>query len=138
MKIFLINHITKEQCKDTGMAMILICLLIEMFTHKHQYITLTLVILIVNMILPTIFKPLALVWFAFSRLLGTISSKILLTIIFFIIIIPVGIFRKLIGKDSMRIHQWKKQTTSVMKKRYHTFTSEDIETPYWESKKWIF
>ena len=124
------NNNIKEQSRDTGMAMVLICLLLEIYTHHQQLIVIATLLLIVNMIYPKMYKPFAIVWFGFSRILGTVTSKIVLTVIFFLLITPVGVFRKIIGIDSMQIKRWKKDTSSVFKKCDYCYKPEDIEKPY--------
>ncbi len=124
------NNNAKEQSIDTGMAMVLICLLLEMYTRRHQLIVVAIALLIVNMIYPKIYKPFAVVWFGLSRILGTVSSKIVLTIIFYLIVAPVGVFRKIIGIDSMQIKRWKKDDASVFKTLDFVYQPEDIEKPY--------
>jgi len=70
------------------------------------------------------------IWFGFSHILGTVISKIILTIVYILLVIPVGIFRRLIGKDSLQLSEFKKGNNSVMKTRNYNFSSKDIEYPY--------
>jgi hypothetical protein len=79
---------------------------------------------------PIVYKPIAVIWFGFSRFLGRWTSKILLTIIFFLLVTPVGILRKILKRDSMQTKKWKEDSTSVFKERHYQFKPEDIETPY--------
>jgi uncharacterized membrane protein len=127
--IFL-KHITKDQSKDTGMAMVLICLLFGYFSRKYHLISLAIILLIVNMIVPNVFQPLAKIWLGISQVLGTIMSKFLLTIIFFIVVTPAGMIRKVFGTDTLNLKKWKKDTHSVFTIRDHLFRPEDIDKPY--------
>ena len=72
----------------------------------------------------------AIIWLGFSKLLGTVVSKIILTIVYIVLVIPVGIFRRILGKDSLQLSGFKKGSSSVMKTRNYSFTSKDIEMPY--------
>jgi len=76
------------------------------------------------------YYPLAIIWLGLSQLLGTFASKIILTIIYGILVVPVGVFRRLLGKDSLQVSEFKKGNHSVMQKRNYTFVSKDIENPY--------
>jgi hypothetical protein len=62
--------------------------------------------------------------------LGTVMSKILLTIVFFFIVTPVGIIRKWLGADAMQLKKWKKDTSSVFTDRHKMYQPKDIEKPY--------
>jgi hypothetical protein len=129
MKLFM-NNITKDQCKDTGMAMVLL-LLIFALTLKHQILLLAaIVVLVANMIYPAIYRPMARVWFGLSHLPGNIISRILLSIVFFVVVTPVGIIRRLLGCDSLMLKEFKASDVSVMLVRNHTFSGKDIEKPY--------
>jgi len=122
--------ISKKQASDTGMAAVLILLLIGLFTHNNLYYKIAIPVLVVNMTFPMFYYLFAIIWLGFSQLLGTIVSKIILTIIYFIMVIPIGVFRRLLGKDSLKLSEFKKGTKSVMQTRDYNFLSEDIEKPY--------
>jgi hypothetical protein len=79
---------------------------------------------------PAILNAPARVWFGLSYLLGSIVSKVLLTIIFAVVVIPVGLIRRIWGSDSMRFKCWKKGRDSVFLKREHLITAKDLENPY--------
>ena len=72
----------------------------------------------------------AVVWLGLSHIIGTIVSKILLTVVFFVIVVPVATARRLMSKDTLQLRKFKKGTESVMKMRDHVFASVDIEKPY--------
>lgn len=127
---FIDTNMTKDQCKDTGMAMVLILLLIGYFTGTILYYNLAILALLVTMIVPKIYYPIAIVWFGFSHVLGSIMSKVILSIVFMLVVVPIGIIRKIAGKDAMMLKPWKKGHESVMKVRDHTFVAEDLEKPY--------
>jgi hypothetical protein len=129
-KSFLPNIISREQSKDTGMAMVLICLLIWYFGNFESFFGLSLVLLIINMIIPQVYRPVAKLWLGFSNLMGAIMSKVLLTILFFVLVTPMGILRRIIGNDSTQIKKWKKDRSSVFQVRNHTYQPRDIEKPY--------
>jgi hypothetical protein len=123
---------TKEQCKDTGMAMVLIFLILALWKHQNPltFIKFAMVVLVVDMSYPPVFKPFAVVWFGISHLLGMIMSRILLSIVFFGVVMPIGVLRRAMGKDSLQLKTFKASSASVMEIRNHTFTAADLEKPY--------
>ena len=82
------------------------------------------------MVVPSVYKPVAIIWLSFSKIIGTIMSKILLVIVFFLIVTPMGITRRLLGKDSLKLKSWKNDHNSVFVTRKNSFSSEDVEAPY--------
>ena len=130
IKDFFPKEISVKQSSDTGMAVVLILLLVGLFTQNDTYYKIAIPVLVVNMTFPKFFYPFAILWLGFSQILGTIVSKVILSIVFIVMIIPVGLMRRLLGKDTLKLFEFKKTNSSVMKSRDVYFTSEDIEKPY--------
>ena len=82
------------------------------------------------MLLPVLFKPFAYLWFGISNVLGAFVPKIVLSAIYLVFVVPVGVLRKLFGKDNLQLRKFRKETHSVFKIREHTFTEKDIKHPY--------
>ena len=127
---FFSTSITKDQAKDSGMAIMLILMLIGFFTNNDLFYRIAIPVLLMNMIFPMFYYPFAILWFGLSNLLGTIVSKILLSIFFFIIVLPIALLRRLLGKDSLLLKKFKKSSKSVMKTRNQTYVAADLEKPF--------
>jgi hypothetical protein len=134
---YLPRNITKEQCKDTGLAMVLVLLLIAWVSFgkgwrlstKHLIIA-AIAVHVLNMIAPRLYHGPAVVWFGFSHLLGTVMSKVILTIVFVLVVTPIALIRRMMGKDALKLKAFKAGPASVMVERNHTFTAADISKPY--------
>lgn len=124
------KKITKDQSRDTGMAMVLLVLLLYIRTKRDGMLWAAIVLHVVNMIVPRIYAPIAVIWFGFSHVLGTVMSKVLLSILFFGVVTPIGMLRRLFGKDSLKLHAFRASGESVMSVRNHLFVGRDIEKPY--------
>jgi len=129
-KSFFLHPISKSQSKDTGMAMVLIVLIAGYLTQKKYFFALSIPILILNMIWPPFFRPLAIFWFGVSHILGTIMSKIILTLLYFLLVTPVGCIRRIFRIDSLQLKKWKKDDSSVFQIRQHKIKPEDITKPF--------
>ena len=102
------KKMTKKKTIDSGMALVLILLLIGYFTDNILFLKFAIPILIIDMIFPVVFYPFALFWFGMTHFLGSIISKIILSIIYYIILAPVGMIRRLWGKDVLMLRLFKK------------------------------
>jgi hypothetical protein len=122
--------ITKDQSRDTGMAMVLLLLILFLSLKQQPLVLAALALHVVNMTAPQLFKPVALVWLSLSHLLGSVVSRMLLALVFFVVVTPMGAVRRLLGKDSLRLRVFKSSTESVMVHRNHIFVSDDLERPY--------
>lgn len=52
--------------------------------------------------LPGLLAPIESIWMRFARVLGAINSRILMTIFYFLAIMPLGVSMRLFGRDVMR------------------------------------
>ena len=124
------NKISLDQDKDTGLLLCLIMLVISTYTHKQTLLPPAMAILLVAMLRPGLFHPLARLWFGLSHLLGNFSSKLILTVVFFIIVTPMGLLRRAAGKDAMRLKNWKGDEETALIPRNHQYVTKDLERPY--------
>ncbi|NWG29043.1 MAG: hypothetical protein HXY48_10990 [Ignavibacteriaceae bacterium] len=68
-------------------------------------------------VLPKILKPLNRIWMSLAIVLGFIMSRVILTILFYLVLTPIGILAKLVGKKFMILNYdksaktyWEKRT----------------------------
>jgi len=124
------KKITKDQSRDTGMAMVLLALLLGFLTDTPGFFPIATVLLVITMAVPAVYRPIAFVWLGLSHFLGTIVSRILLTTVFFVVVLPVGLLRRAMGKDSLQLTKFRRGTESVMRVRDHMYVPSDIDKPY--------
>jgi hypothetical protein len=120
------SRVTKEQTKDFGMLAALIAAFLALHFKEYNYMKIALALILLTIILPVLFFPFAVCWFGLSRILEVIGSGILLSLIFLIIVIPIGLIRKIIGYDNLRLKQFKRDSKSVMIRRDHVFDDSDL------------
>ncbi len=87
-------------------------------------------VLVINMIIPTVYRMPAVCWLGFAHFLGTIMSKVILSIVFFLLVVPVGVVRRIAGKDTLQLKAFKTGRGSVMKSRNRKMSKEDLAKPY--------
>ena len=121
---------TPEQAKDTGMAMVLICLLLGYWGKFPKFLPVSLVLLIITMAWPNAFRPLAVLWFGLSHLLSRVMSRVILTVVFFLVVTPIGVIRRLCGADALQLKKWKQGKGSVFVVREGTVQGKDMANPY--------
>lgn len=119
-----------DRARDTGLALVLLLLLLARTYKQDLLILLAIATLVVSMLWPAVFRLPARLWFGLAELLGTVSSKILLTVVFALVLVPIATFRKLAGSDPMKRKLWRKNRDSVFLERNHTFSADDLKNPY--------
>ncbi|GAB4328836.1 MAG: hypothetical protein Kow0037_03460 [Calditrichia bacterium] len=125
-----LKKVNEKQCHDTGQAMVLLALLLWFATRNSTWVLAAAALLVFNMVWPKIFYPVALLWLNLSHILGSVVSRILLTLVFYLVVTPIGILRRIMGKDSLRLGEFKESPDSVWELRDHQFGPSDLEKPY--------
>lgn len=119
-----------KECSDTGMAMVLLCLLAAWFTGGRSWLAWAIGLLVLNMVWPRAYGLVARLWLGLSLVLGAVMSRVILALVFFVVLTPLALLRRALGHDPMRLRQWKAGTGSVFETRDHTYTAEEIERPF--------
>jgi len=124
------TRFTKKEHADSGLAFLLLTLLIGVWVNPEVGSEIALGEVLVLLIAPALFYPFTFIWLNFSELLGKVMSKVILSLIFMLFVCPVGIIRKMIGKDSLLLNQYGKDKRSVFKDRSGEGSKIDFKTPY--------
>jgi hypothetical protein len=120
----------KQRCVDTGMALTLLCLIIGLARGRDGWFMAAAALLVVNMTAPRVFAPAAKVWFGLSALLGSVMSRVILSLAYYLVLTPVGLLRRALGKDTLRLAAFKQGQGSVFHERSGAFTASDLKTPF--------
>ena len=112
------------------MAMVLLLLLAAYASKRNGLTVAAIIALVVNMTAPQLFRPLAVVWLGVAHAIGFVMSRVLLSVVFALVVTPVALVRRLMGRDTLRLRAFKANEASVMTSRNHSFQARDLERPY--------
>jgi Saxitoxin biosynthesis operon protein SxtJ len=118
--------ITRQQCIEFGQVAALAAIIGALYDRNFHWVAVALGVLAVTILVPRLFYPLAWGWFGLSKILGEINIRVLLTLVFLLVVLPVGLWRKLRGKDTLQLRRFKKDDASVMVVRDHLYTKESL------------
>jgi len=118
--------ISREQTKEFGMLAVLVTSVLALFPGKNNLLIVVSILALLTLLCPVVYYPFAVIWFGFSKWMGKISTGILLGVAFFIIVFPVGLIRKMMQLDALKIKQFKKTTGTVMINRDHIYEGSDL------------
>ena len=124
------NTSQDQQSKDAGLALVLILLIIYYFAKIDTLILPALVVLVLVMAIPKVFRPFAIIWFGFSHHLGNFVSKIILTLLFYIILVPISLIRRMLKADPLQLEIWQSSNNSAFKTYNHQYEKSDLKNPY--------
>ena len=61
------------------------------------------VFLILGLMAPMVLKPFYLIWMIFAVILGWVMTRVILSVLFYLIISTIGIFARIVGKDFLNL-----------------------------------
>jgi hypothetical protein len=112
------------------LALTLLLLLLFLGSKETAFVGAAIILLLVTMTIPSVLWPAAIVWFKLSHVLSYISSRVILTLIFIFLVIPVGLIRQWIGIDRLMLKKFKKSKESVFVTRNLEYSLEDLRNPF--------
>ena len=126
------NKVKIPSNKNFGVVFFVVFVIISLYplskgNHINYWtLIISLIFLVLGLLNSNILNPLNKIWFRFGLYLGKIVSPVVMAIIFFLIITPIGILLKLFKKDVLNLKINKKKsywikkdnTNSNMKKQF--------------------
>ena len=123
---------TSHQNKTFGVLFFLVFALIAVWPMINGLpiriwaIPFSIIFLILGMMNSKLLTPLKIIWIKLGEILGIIISPIVMLIIYFFIITPIGLFMRVIGKDILGLKfnnsktYWNKRLSKIntMRKQY--------------------
>ena len=95
--------------RSFGIVFFLVFLLISIYplinneSIRIWSLVFSLIFLVLGILNSNFLSPLNKLWFKFGILLGKVVSPIIMGIIFFLVVTPIGIIMRLIGKDVLNL-----------------------------------
>ncbi len=109
-----------------GAAFLVLCFLLAVplphFLGKGGFYPVLLgiggVLVVLGTLLPLVLKPIYFAWMSLALVLGAVMTRVILTLFFFVVLTPVGLFFRLIGRDPLHRRFDPKATTYWITKEY--------------------
>ena len=101
--------------KSFGIVFFVVFLLISLYpllnneNIRFWSLIISIIFLVLGILNSSLLSPLNKLWFKFGVLLGKIISPIIMGIIYFLVVTPIGLIMKLLGKDvlNLKYHDYK-------------------------------
>jgi hypothetical protein len=120
----------KKGARDTGLAIFLILLVWSFFAAEIRITIPAVLVLIAALTVPSLFAPLAPLWFWFSKASSMLSSQVILAFLFFFVLTPIALWRRLMGADPLSLKLWKCGNQSVFVHRHQKIEARHLEKPF--------
>jgi hypothetical protein len=117
----------KEKTFETILTLVTASVIFGLLLKIKLLLTISIILGLVGIFIKPLAEIISKMWLNLSEMLGTISSKIILSIVFFIFLVPISFLYRLFNKDTLKIKNIKEST---FYNRDHKYTKEDFEHPW--------
>ena len=83
-----------------------------------------------GLVMPIILKPFYLVWMIFATILGWIMTRLILGLLFYIIVSPIGLISRLFGKRFLELKNSSINSSYWNYKNSHRISHKDLEKQF--------
>ena len=108
--------------RNFGLVFFLVFLIVALWPLKHEgdvrlwSFSLSIIFFILGILNSKLLTPLNKLWFKFGIFLGSIVSPVVMGLVYFLVVAPVGIFMRLLGKDLLKKNKIKNASTYWIKR----------------------
>lgn len=113
----------KEKVLQALLVIITGLLVIYFIFDNEVFLIIAVSIGIISLLVPKLGEWIVWLWYKIAEILGWINSRILLTLIFYLFLMPIAFFYRLFNKDPLKL---KRQQKTMFKTRNHQYTKEDL------------
>ena len=100
---------SKKEIRNFGIMIGIILIIISsllFYYNKDVYqifAIISVIIISLGLFIPIILKPVYFSWMTFAVILGWVMTRVILTLIFYLIITPIGLLARLFGEDFLAL-----------------------------------
>lgn len=114
--------------KESILAITFLLLLLFIYSRNFYFIYTALVFIFISLLFNQVAAFFDLLWKKLTHVLGMISSTVILSIIFYLIVFPWGMILKLFNKNSLLLNSNNKITTFITRNKL--FTNKELQNPF--------
>lgn len=122
------KKLTREKELETILTICVALVVVFIFSKQHHkfWLTISVVLGLIGMFSKYLTSKLAWAWIKLSEGMGAVSSRIILSLVFFVFLFPVAMLSRLFGnKNSLQLK--KPEGTTYYFTRNHKFEAKDLE-----------
>jgi len=115
-----------------GTVFVLIGIVLFIFEKPASYYFggIGFILILFGVFYPNILKPVNKVWMTLALILGWFMSRVILIILFYLVLTPVGLIAKLSGKHFLDLKIDKERTSYWVKRKKKSSTKIDLERQF--------
>jgi len=114
--------------KDSVLAITLLLLLVFLYSKNIIFIYSATVFVVICLLSNDVADISDRIWKKITEILGFINSTLILSVLFFLFVFPLGLILKALNKNPLVMHPAGRKTTFVDEKKL--FTQKDLQNPF--------
>jgi hypothetical protein len=126
----IITLFSRRQLLETSLVLVILGIILGFIQDQSNWFVAAAVVAGIGLVVPKLLYPVAVVWFTLGNVLSKLVSPLLLTLVFLLLITPIGFIRRWSGHDSLQLRWTKPNDQSLFKERNHTFTASDLKNSF--------
>jgi len=117
----------KSKALETILVLVGALILVYVSTHKNAYLFLALLLIGIGLVSDSLTFLISKAWLKLAEIMGSMMSKILLSVVFSVFLLPIALLYRMRGNDPLQL---KKNNDSYFHTRNKTFQPGDLENPW--------
>jgi len=117
----------KEKILEAILVITTGMLVIFLITHRQVFLFIAVTTGAVGIVIKPLAGWIAALWYKTGEVLGNVVSKVILTVVFFLLLVPIALFYRLFHKDPLRLKNTGGSNWSV---RDHDYTGDDLKNSW--------
>jgi hypothetical protein len=113
---------------ETCLVIVTGLLIIFLINNWRPFLIIAIIIGLIGVFLNNPASWITWLWYKIADILSKIVPKVILTIVFYLLLFPISILSRMLGKSSMTVNEGK--CNSIWINREHTFSKEDLIKPW--------
>ncbi|HLX67286.1 MAG TPA: hypothetical protein VKR41_09835 [Puia sp.] len=110
---------------ETMLVLAMACLAAYVLWHGKVLLWLSFGFGLAGILSPWMSRQIAQLWMGLTRVLGRISNAVLLSVVYWLVVVPVAVFRRMRNRD--KLTYFDRAAASNFTRRDYTIEKEDLE-----------
>ena len=113
----IMNKVKISSNRNFGLVFFIVFLIVGLWPLTYENpiriwsVIISLIFLILGLMKSKLLTPLNILWFKFGMILGAIVAPIIMGVVFFLVVTPIGLVMRIMGKDILNKKYDKKKKT---------------------------
>lgn len=121
------GHFVQPKQLETIVVLALACLVIGLISGYTYFFVGSAVFLVIGLFFKRSAQMIARWWLSFAVFIGTVNSRLILTIVYFFILTPIAMVFRVAKGDLLRIKRCDRGETSLWQDVKHQYESKDLD-----------